>query len=70
MLITDFKGSTRNNIVRDLINLFRQFWAQNSQKIMEHLSSNVNYIQGAPINIQSLPKSQYFNDLEGFQKRP
>ena len=56
--------------MRGLINLFRQFWAQNSQKIMEHLSSNVNYIQGAPINIQSLPKSQYFNDLEGFQKRP
>ena len=56
--------------MRDLINLFRQFWAQNSQNNMEHLSINVNSIQGAPINIQSLPKSQYFNDLEGFQKRP
>ena len=54
----------------ELINLFRQFWAQNLQKIVENLSSNVNNIQGVPNFIHSVPKSQFSNDLEGFQKRP
>ena len=70
MLTNGFKGFANTIIVKELINRFRQIWAQNSRKIVKNRSNKVNNIHGVPNIIQGVPKSQYWNDLEGFKKWP